>query len=143
MTPVFFFSFSSSLNLGSLHITDKHQSPRFKSVTEPFPGKWGRATHLSSVRKFHDLSFSDIFVLLFTRLAVLGQIGACSFDDVCVAVGCFTSGDPGAELAMPRRSRGTVPESGFPRRALAIFGSGQKGACETLTGRTHRVVFPC
>lgn len=79
MTPVFFFFFP--LNLGSLHITDKHQNPRFKSVTESLPEKWGRATNLSSVRKFHNLSFSDIFVLLFTRLAVLGQICACSFGD--------------------------------------------------------------
>lgn len=90
MTPGFDFFFP--LNLGSLHLIDKHQSPRFKSVTESFPEKRGKATNLSSVTQFCNLSFSDIFILLFTRLAVLRQICACSFYDVSVAVVCVLQG---------------------------------------------------
>lgn len=56
MIPVYF-----PLNLGSLCITDMDQSPRFKSVTEPIPEKQGKATNLSSVLKFHNLSFSWYF----------------------------------------------------------------------------------
>lgn len=81
-----FFVCFFPLNLGSLCITDKHQNPRFKSVTESIPEKRGKATNLSSVIKFHNLSFFDIFVLLFTRLEILRQICACSFYYVCMAV---------------------------------------------------------
>lgn len=77
---------TSPLNLGSLHIIDKHGSPRYKSVTESIPKKQGKATNLSSVIKFHNLSFFDIFVLLFTQLAALCQTCACSFYYVCMAV---------------------------------------------------------
>lgn len=64
-TPGFFGGcfFFSPLNLGSLHITDKHQSPRFKSVTESIPGKQRKATNLSSVVKFYNLSLSLSFLI--------------------------------------------------------------------------------
>lgn len=56
-TPFFFFPLFLPLNLGSLCISDKHQNPRFKSVTESIPEKRGKATNLSSAIKFHNLSF--------------------------------------------------------------------------------------
>lgn len=114
ITTPFFVCFFP-LNLGSLCITDKHQNPRFKSVTESIPEKRGKATNLSSVIKFHNLSFFWYFCTIIhsdwntapdLRLLILLCVHGCGL--------YFISKDCRVELAMLRSLTLQVLESGSP-----------------------------
>lgn len=135
-----FFSSFFPLNLGSLYITDKHQSPRFKSVTESIPGKRGKATNLSSVIKFYNLSlslfsfFSFFFFWYFCTIihSACGTVPDLRLLILLCVHGCglyFLSKDSQVELAMPKSAHAAVSSAQALRGLrLAIFGSGQEGA---------------